>query len=310
MEKLLLIDSNAILYRAFFALPEILTLKDKTPINAIYGFTQMLLSFIELFNPTYVICAFDLPRPTFRDKLYENYRAQRKPTPDNLISQIKPTKELLHTLRIPIYEKEGYEADDIIGTLANLAQGRNLETVIITGDRDLLQLVSAKTKVYMPVKGLAQGKLFDETEVEEKYKIHPQQMVDYKALMGDPSDNYPGVKGIGPKSASELITKYNSLEEIYNHLQELSERQQKLLSDSKKNALMAKQLAQIVTDIDLDLNLDQAKLRRLDTVEIKEHFDRLAFRSHWTRVKKLYTNKVKSEQADVKSNDDEQLTML
>ena len=309
MEKLLLIDSNAILYRAFFALPETLTLKDKTPINAIYGFTQMLLSFIELFNPTYVICAFDLPRPTFRDKLYENYRAQRKPTPDNLISQIKPTKELLHTLRIPIYEKEGYEADDIIGTLANLAEGRNLETVIITGDRDLLQLVSAKTKVYMPVKGLAQGKLFDETEVEEKYKIHPQQMVDYKALMGDPSDNYPGVKGIGPKSASELITKYNSLEEIYNHLQELSERQQKLLSDSKKDALMAKKLAQIVIDIDIDLDLNTAKLSRLDTVETKEHFDKLAFRSHWKRVKQLY-QQVKPAPEVVKKEENEQLEML
>ncbi|NCN58705.1 hypothetical protein COW99_05375 [Candidatus Roizmanbacteria bacterium CG22_combo_CG10-13_8_21_14_all_38_20] len=309
MEKLLLIDSNAILYRAFYALPETLTLKDKTSINAIYGFTQMLLSFIELFNPAYIICAFDLPLPTFRDKLYENYRVQRKLTPDNLISQIKPTKELLHTLRIPIYEQAGYEADDIIGTLANLAQSRNLETVIITGDRDLLQLVSQKTKVYMPVKGIAQGKLFGETEVEEKYKIHPQQMVDYKALMGDPSDNYPGVKGIGPKSASELITKYSSLEEVYNHLQELSGRQQKLLSDSKKDVLMAKKLAQIVIDIDIDLDLNTAKLSRLDTVETKEHFDKLAFRSHWARVKKLY-QPTKPEPEIVEKEDNQQLEML
>jgi len=308
MNKLLLIDSNAVLYRAFYALPETLTLKSGKPINAVYGFAQMLLGLIEQFKPTYLICTFDLPLPTFRDKLYKDYRSQRKPTPDNLISQIKPTKKLLKTLKIPIYQQAGFEADDVIGTLARLAYKHKLETIIVTGDRDLLQLVNNHTKVYMPVRGLAQGKLFGEKEVLGKYKIHPRQMVDYKALMGDPSDNYPGVKGIGPKSASELITKYSSLEEIYSHLQELSDRQKQQLESSREDALMAKKLAQIVTDMKLKLELDQAKLSRLDTAQVKDLFDSLQFRSHWQRVKKLYQKE--PEPAVIKKQESEQLEIL
>lgn len=310
MKKLLLIDSNAILYRAFFALPETLTLGSGEPINAVYGFTQIILSLLELFNPEYIICTFDLPKPTFRDKLYKDYRAHRKPTPESLISQIKPTKDLLKTLKIPIYEQEGYEADDVIGTLVKLANKKNLETVIITGDRDLLQLVNSSTKVYMPVRGLAQGKLFGVQEIENKYKIHPNKMVDYKALMGDASDNYKGVKGIGPKSASALINKFGSLEEIYKQLDKTSDKNKQMLIESKEDALMAKKLAQIFTDIDITLDLDKAKIGRLDTMEVKQLFDKLKFRSHWTRVKKLYTNEAKSEQLVEKNEDDEQLTML
>lgn len=306
MKRLVLIDGNAILHRAFYALPDTLTLKDGTPVNAVYGFVSMLLRIVQDLRPTHVICSFDLPKPTFRDKLYEDYRAQRPPTPDKLVAQVKLVKDVVRAFEIPIYEVEGYEADDVIGTLAHQADG---DTIIVTGDRDLLQLVNGYTKVYIPIKGLTQAKLYGIEEVEEKYGIHPKQMVDYKALVGDPSDNYPGVKGIGPKTAVQLIKEYGTLEKLYKSL-DTSSKVQDALVKYKEDALMAKKLAKIVTDVPVKLDLDKAKLTRLDTLEVKEQFDKLAFRTLWKRIKEMggEVNKIKKDK--VERENDTQLSML
>jgi DNA polymerase-1 len=344
MQRLVLIDGNAILYRAFHALPETLTLKDGSPVNAVYGFTSMLLGVIEKLKPNYLICAFDLPKPTFRDKMYEDYRAQRPPTPEKLIAQIEMVKSVVRAFKIPICEVEGYEADDVIGSLAFQAKNLKLkaqssklknttknsklnthknplhithdsllETIIVTGDKDLLQLVNKYTKVYIPIKGLSQAKLYGKKEVEEKYGIKPEQMVDYKALVGDPSDNYPGVKGIGPKTAAELVKKLNTLENIYKEIDKkhprsrvslVKKRVADALIEYEQDALMAKRLARIVTDVPVELNLKIAKVSRFDTLEVKELFDKLSFKTLWGRVKESqrspHQNKSGAGQAPVK----------
>lgn len=323
MQRLVLIDGNAILHRAFYALPETLTLKDGTPVNAVYGFTSMLLKVVQDLKPTYMICSFDLPKPTFRDELFEDYRAQRPPTPDKLVSQVEMVKEVVRAFGIPIYEVEGYEADDVIGTLTKQA---SKETIIVTGDRDLLQLVDEHTKLYMPVKGLSQAKLYGPREVEEKYGIKPEQMVDYKALVGDPSDNYPGVKGIGPKTARDLINKYGSLENVYKVVNDKKDIRsyavvgQKKIAEAlkiyEKDALLAKKLAKIVTDVPIELDLGKAELEKLDNSDAEKLFKKLAFKTLWQRVAEMRegssennSTKNKSKKKNNRERND-QLSML
>src|SRR3989338_10210422 len=210
MNRLVIIDGHAILYRAYHALPTSLTTSKGQMVNAVYGFTSMLLRVVAELKPTHLIVAFDTPEPTFRNKLYEDYQIQRPKADDDFISQIGMVKKLVTEMGIVRYEKPGFEADDVIGTLAYQASShtnkeQQFEVIIVSGDRDILQLVNDRVKIYMPVKGLSESKLYGTIEVEEKYSIKPAQIVDYKALVGDPSDNYPGVAGIGPKTAISLI---------------------------------------------------------------------------------------------------------
>src|SRR3989344_4881813 len=233
MNRLVLIDGNAILHRAYHALPPVFTAADGTPVNAVYGFTSMLIKIVGDLKPTHIAVAFDRKAPTFRKKMFKDYQAQRPKMEDELVGQVDKVHEVISAFGIPIYEVDGFEADDIIGTvcrqITNLksqipnksqapnSKDKNIEQVIVvTGDRDLLQLVEdEKIYCYMPTKGLSEAKLYDEAAVKEKMGVTPAQIPDYKALAGDASDNYPGVPGVGPKTASELLGVHKSLEEIF-----------------------------------------------------------------------------------------------
>lgn len=254
MERLILIDGHAILHRAYHALPP-LTNSQGELVNAVFGFLSMLLKTVYDLKPTHLAVVFDRPTPTFRQKLYVDYQAKRPKMDDNLAVQIGKVHEVLVALGIPIFEIDGYEADDVIGTIAEAASSR-MDVYIVTGDRDLLQLVNERIKAYMPVKGLSEAKLYGEKEVEEKFGVSPSQVVDYKALVGDSSDNYSGVPGIGPKTASNLLHTYRSLSDLYNNLDKISnETVKKRLSENAEKAELSRKLATIERKVPIEFNI-------------------------------------------------------
>ncbi|MCH5210507.1 MAG: DNA polymerase I [Oscillospiraceae bacterium] len=248
MKKLLIIDSNSILNRAFYGV-RYLSAKDGTPTNAIYGFLNILLKLIKEQEPDYICAAFDVKAPTFRHKQYEGYKAQRKPMPEGLAVQMPLMKEVLGAMGITILEKEGYEADDIIGTVARLCSQSGISCFIATGDKDDLQLADDKTRVILTVtkSGYNETIVYDEDAVKERYHVTPKEFIDVKALMGDPSDNIPGVKGIGEKTAMSLIEKYHSIEYIYDNIDAIDLKGAMLqkLKDGRDMAFMSKELATI-----------------------------------------------------------------
>jgi len=318
LSRLILIDGNAILHRAFHALPLLTTSKGEL-VNAVYGFISMLLKVRDELNPAYFAVSFDLPKPTFRNKLFANYQAQRPKMAEELVGQIKRVKEVIRALGIPIYEKEGYEADDVLGTLARQAvqlsdSGQSVsrftgkhdrkteklknqklktenrepitEVIIVTGDRDILQLVDEKTKVYMLIKGLTEATLYDEAKVKEKYGLKPKQIPDYKALIGDPSDNYPGVAGIGPKTAVALLQEYETLENLYKCFETFKQKEvvQKL-AEGREQAVLGKKLATIVTDVPVKFDLAMSKVKTFNTSKVRRLFEELEFKSLIPRLK-------------------------
>ncbi|MBI4137224.1 DNA polymerase I, partial [Candidatus Roizmanbacteria bacterium] len=302
--KLLLIDGNAIMHRAYHALPA-LTNKDGQLTNAVYGFLSMLFSITDKMKPTHLIVCFDRPEPTFRKQMYVGYQAHRPKMEDGLSSQFALVKEAISAMQIPIYEQAGFEADDLIGTISHQAKDSFEEVVIVTGDRDILQLVNNTVHVYMPISGLNNGKLYTPKEVEEKFGIQPSQIVDYKALAGDASDNYPGVRGIGPKTASELLQKYETVEGIYDAIRNknngaelLKEKTVKALSEYAEDAGMAKKLAKILHDAPVTIDIKKAKLHDFDTPEALEALQKLGFAS---LVKRVMGVEEKSEKLRIKN---------
>lgn len=285
MKRLILIDGNAILHRAFHALPPLTTSKGEL-VNAVFGFTSMLLKIFEQFHPEYVAVCFDRKAPTFRKEKFKGYQAKRPAMVNELVGQIERVKEVVKTLNIPIFEKDGFEADDLIGTLAEQVnrEAKTCETIIVTGDRDLLQLVNKKTKVYMPVKGLSQATLFDETQVEEKMGVKPGQMPNFKALIGDQSDNYPGVLGIGPKTAIDLIKVYGTLEKIYQNLDKIPPKIAEKLRKEKENAVLSLYLATIIKNAPVKLELEKCRLTDYDWDKVAKLFEDLEFRSLIARL--------------------------
>jgi len=278
-EKFVLIDGNAILHRAYHALPPLTTSKGEL-VNAVFGFCSMLLKTIQDFRPSHLAVCFDRPKPTFRKKMFANYQAKRPKMAEDLIPQVALVHKVLEVMEIPIFEIDGYEADDVIGTIAaQAAKIKNLGTIIVSGDRDMLQLVSDRVKVYAPVKGLSEAKLYDEKAVLEKWGVLPSQVPDLKALMGDPSDNYPGVAGIGPKTAGELIKRFKTLEKLYEEIEKLeNEKTKEKLIKEEKAAVIAKQLATIVTDVPVSLNLEKCELSNLDREEVRRLMEELEFK--------------------------------
>src|SRR3990167_8886145 len=218
MKKLILLDTHAIIHRAYHALPP-LTSPAGEPVGAVYGFTSILLRILRELKPDFIAAAFDLPGPTFRHVAYERYKAQRPETPSDLSSQFSKVKEVLAAFSIPVLEKEGYEADDIIGTMAKkLEKKKDLEIIVVTGDMDTLQLIRPGLKVYAMKKGITDTVIYDAKAVKERYGFEPKLLIDFKGLKGDASDNIPGVKGIGEKTAAELIKNFGSIEKIYKKL--------------------------------------------------------------------------------------------
>ena len=283
MEKLVIIDGNAIVHRAYHALPPMNT-KDGKPTNAIYGFFSMLLKLLSDLKPEYLIVCFDRPKPTFRKQMYVGYQAKRPKMSDDLVPQIDLLHETLDKAKIAHFEIDGYEADDLIGTISAQSGKKDLETIIVTGDRDLLQLVNNKVKVLAPILGITKMVLYDEEKVKEKYGLNPSQFVDYKALVGDASDNYPGVSGIGPKTASELLNKYENFENLYLHISELPENLATKLAVDAEQAALAKKLAKIVTDAPVKMELEKARTEKIDTKGLLSEFQELGFKSLIGRI--------------------------
>lgn len=277
MEKplLLLFDGNAIVHRAYHAFGAT-RYRQATPltvsrtgevVSAVYGFALMLLKVLNELKPAYLAIAFDKKGPTFRHKMYDQYKANRPATPDELVSQIDRVKQLVKSFGIALYEVDDYEADDVLGTLSRQAAGQGLETVIVTGDADTMQLVSPGVKVLYPRPGktFSDTVLFDESAVEEKYGVCPDHITDLKALVGDTSDNIPGVPGIGEKTAVRLIRQFGSLEEIYAHLEEVTPpRASEMLQQHKDLACRSKELATIVTGVPVAINLKNASVGNYD----------------------------------------------
>lgn len=300
MAKLILFDGNAIMHRAYHALPP-LNARNGEPINAVYGLISMLLKVIQDLKPTHIIFAFDRSEPTFRKKILESYQAQRPEMEEELSSQFKKAQRVIEAFGIPLYDKAGFEADDVIGTIARkishpeLVEGSlagprdDNKVLIITGDRDMLQLVNEENGVYlyMPLKGLSDAKEFGHKETVERMGVAPDTIVDYKALVGDPSDNYKGVPGIGPKTAITLLEKYKTLDEIYKHADELPEKLKQKLVENKDSAYQSQKLAKIVTDVDIDFDLDKASRWQLDSEEVMRLFEEIGFRTLTNRVKEV-----------------------
>lgn len=284
MTKLVLIDGNAVLHRAYHAMPPMRSPKGEA-VSAVRGFVSMLLVIIEKLKPTHLAVCFDRPEKTFRQEKHAAYQSHRPALDPDFSSQFQKTYDVLTAMKISQYSLAGYEADDVIGTIAKEANVN--EIVVVTGDRDMLQLVDEKVKLYMPVKGLSEGKLYSDAEVLERMEVLPKHIVDYKALVGDPSDNYPGVPGIGPKTAVMLINKYGSFENVYNHLDELPKKLAEKLEKGKADGQLSFELATIVCDCDIAFNLGEAAKWDIDSKEALALFDQYGFKTLTERVIKL-----------------------
>jgi len=285
----LAIDANAIIHRAFHAYPPNLQTPEGIQVNAVYGFTAMLLEALELFGPEYVLCAMDTQAPTFRHQAFPDYKATRKPTDMTLVEQFPLVEEVLQAFNIPIIKKEGYEADDILGTVSRYVSegiwnGEDLDLYILSGDRDLLQLVSDRTFVCLPNGNFKNIVVYDREKTFEKHGYLPDQVVDYKALVGDPSDNIPGIKGIGDVTATKLLQKYGKLDEIYKNIDEIDGRPNKLLTEGIEQAEFSRKLAEIDKNVDIDIHLTDCVLQDLDRGVLNSTFKKYAFKS---LIKKL-----------------------
>jgi DNA polymerase-1 len=275
---LLLFDGNALVHRAFHALPPLTVSKTGEMVNAVQGFASTLLKVLNEIKPTHWAIAFDRPTPTFRHEKFEDYKAQRPKTPDELISQIERVHQLADAFNIPTFEIDGYEADDVLGTLSCQAGQQDVDTIIVTGDNDMLQSVSPVTKVLTPRRTFSDTVIYDEAEVKQKYGIAPKQLADFKALTGDPSDNIPGIPGIGDKTAAKLLQQFDSLEGIYDHIDEVNpQKLQASLLDHKAQVLQNKELAAIVTNVPIALNMDACQVSSYDRQKVVELFRELGF---------------------------------
>ncbi|MRH42889.1 DNA polymerase I [Aquibacillus halophilus] len=288
--KLILIDGNSIAYRAFFALP--LLSNDKgVYTNAIYGFTTMLLRIIEDEKPTHLLVAFDAGKTTFRHKTYKEYKGGRQKTPSELSEQFPLLREMLDAFQISHYQLDQFEADDIIGTLARKGENEDLEVNVISGDKDLLQLISDKVTVSMTKKGLSEVDKYTPSFLDEKLEIRPDQIIDMKALMGDSSDNIPGVPGVGEKTAIKLLKQYENLENLYDNVEEISAKKLKeKLVNHKEDAFMSKELVTINCDSPIEISLSDLTYQGYQAQKVSEIFKELGFQSLLNRIDGEYTD--------------------
>jgi len=294
VKRLVVLDAHAIIHRAYHALPDFSSSKGE-PTGALYGISTMVFAIIKEFKPDYIVAAFDLPKPTYRHEAYKDYKSGRKAVDDNLIKQLQRSRDVFKAFNIPIYEKEGFEADDIIGTFTEkLKSEKNLDVIIASGDMDTLQLADGKrVQIYTLKKGIKDTVLYDEQAVKDRFGFPPEQLTDYKGLRGDASDNIIGVPGIGEKTATDLITKVGTLEKIYKNINKLEEKGFKprivdLLKEHKEEAEFSKMLATIRRDVPIEINLEEAHWQNNVSVKkIKTLFDELEFRSLNNRLDEL-----------------------
>jgi DNA polymerase-1 len=315
-KRFLIIDANALIHRAYHALPPLRNKKGEL-INAIYGFCSILFKILKELEPDFIIAAFDLPFPTFRHKKFKEYKAKRPKTPEELSQQILKVKDLLKKFSVPVFEKKGFEADDIIGTISKLSLKKKaksqVENIILSGDSDLFQLVDEDTKVYFLKKGIKNTVLYNEESVKEKYQgLDPEQLIDFKALKGDPSDNIPGVPGIGEKTATELIKRFGSLENLYSTLDQkptsetnsigLNQRIRILLQEHKEQAFFSRSLVQIERNVPVDFDLEKCQWKDHNKEKVIRAMEELGFRSLIKRLpdfkKPQQNDNIKKEKVD------------
>ncbi len=291
-KKLVLIDGHAMIHRAFHAVPEELSTSSGEPVNATFGFTSMLMKALLEEKPDYIAMTFDRPSPTFRHEQFTPYKAHRPALPDNMKPQFGRIREVVQAFGIPIYEKDGFEADDVLGTLSVQAKQQGVDIVIYTGDMDTLQLVNDSVKVKVAKRGITDVTEYDEEAVKARYGLPPQKLPDWKGLVGDKSDNIPGVPGIGEKTASKLLTDYGDLEGILSHIADLKPKEQKLLRDAADQARQSKFLATIALDAPVQLNLEACQLsniiNHLNSEKVLALFRELGFRSLVGKVLALF----------------------
>lgn len=310
MNRLVLIDGNAVLHRAYHAIPP-LNAPDGTQVNAVYGFATMLLRHVQELAPSHMAVAFDRPKPTFRKKLYASYQATRPKMEEALVGQIEKVHALVEAFGIPIYEKDGFEADDVIGTLVGKEKKRIDQVIIVTGDRDILQLVEDDhVMVYMPTKGLSEAKLYREKDVRERLGVDPARIPDFKGLAGDASDNYPGVVGIGPKTAIALLDIFDTIENLYKAIDKKDSRLSgfstviiEKLINGQENAKLFKDIATIRMDVKITDGLLKHPMTSLDTPDARAMFESLHFHSLLRRLSSGALTGTKSvKESDQKSD--------
>ena len=274
----MLIDGPSLVYRGYFALPP-LTMSDGTLVNAVFGFLQIVLRGMQDVKPDYAILSFDLGKPQFRFDAYPDYKKGRPSMPDDLRAQFPIVREIAQMMGMPIRELEGYEADDVIGTLSKRATEAGVDTMIVSGDLDGLQLVDDHVRLLTTRMGVAATVIYDEARVMERYGLRPDQMLDYKALKGDTSDNIPGVPGVGEKTASSLLQQFGTLDGIYEHLGEVKGKMRERLAEHRESAFMSREIGRILTDLPVELGLDEARTGRYDRRAVAQRFRELEFRS-------------------------------
>jgi len=291
MKKLIILDGNALIYRAFYALPPLKNKQGKLT-NAVYGFTSILFRFIQELNPDYLIATFDLEGPTFRNLEYKEYKAKRVKAPQDLYDQIPMVKEVVRSLNIPIYEKQGFEADDVIGTIVEITKDEEIKKIIITGDLDTLQLVDQKTEIYTPKKGVKDMFVYDQKAVKERFDLNPNQIIDLKGLQGDSSDNIPGVPSIGQKTAIDLLKQFSSLENLYKNLEtsDLKPKLKSRLLEYKDLAFLSYKLATIKKDVPIDFDLKKCEWGGYDEKQVIKLLEEFGFRSLINRLPVLKNN--------------------
>lgn len=293
--RLIILDSNALLHRAFHALPP---LKNKSgqETGAVYGYLLTMFKAIKDVKANYVVACFDTKAKTFRHEKFEDYKAQRPATPTGIISQIPIAKEVLGAFKIPVFAMEGFEADDLIATICQIApeQEKDLEIYIVSGDLDNLQLVNKATRVYTLGKGIKDTIIYDEEKVRERFGVEPSQMNDFKALTGDASDNVPGVPGIGKTTATDLIQRFGTIKNLYDEISTdtavLKPKIKDALKSNKELAFLSRELVETKKDINMDFKIEDCRFGDFDTNAIKQSFEKLEFNSLINRLPSLLSD--------------------
>ena len=322
MGKLVLIDGNSILNRAFYGIMgnKMLTTKDGTPTNAVYGFLAIMFKILEDIKPEYLVVAFDLKGPTKRHEMYEGYKANRKGMPDELACQMPIIKEILRAMNIDIVERQGYEGDDILGTLSVFGEKQGLDVTILSGDRDTFQLATDKVTIRIPRTKMGKTEVedFNKAKVKEIYNLEPKQLIEVKGLQGDTSDNIPGVPGIGEKTALKLIQEYNNIENLYKLIEEgqaqdIKGKTRERIIENKELAKLSKELGTININSPIEENLEDFKLEEWDKKEVLRIFKELNFNRYIERFNlaseedntlEEVTEKYEIEEIDIKKAKD------
>lgn len=293
MERIIIIDGNSLINRAFYAIQRPMITKEGIYTQGIYGFLSMLYKIEEDYSPDYAAVAFDLKEPTFRHKEYSGYKAKRRPMPPELAMEMPILKDILRAMNIAILEIPGFEADDILGTVSKIAEEKGIEPIIITGDKDSLQLASDTTKVLFTKKGVSDFDLYDKDKVVERYGLTPLQFIDLKGIMGDTSDNIPGVPGIGEKGGIELLTQFGSLENMLDHTDEIKKPAMRAkVEENADLARMSKHLATIIRDVPMDVDLSEMRFGEPDQDKLRELFEKLEFKNFLKKLGPAGTGKI------------------